>query len=196
MLSAILDRRSIRKYRDTCVDKQIIEEVLHAGSLAPSSKNRQPWRFVVVTGGAKTDMLRAMKRGLEQEKENPLLPESVRYHGGAEYTIKIMEQAPVVIFVVNSLGIDIHRQLNPEERIYENCNAQSICAAMENMTLTATEHGLGSLWICDTYFAYDELNHWLDVDGELIAAMTIGYADEAPLPRPRKKLSDIVEWRG
>ena len=75
-----------------------------------------------------------------------------------------MEQAPVVIFVVNPLGISIHRTLNAEERIYEICNAQSIGAAMENMTLTATELGLGSLWICDTYFAYDELNHWLNAD--------------------------------
>ncbi len=66
---------------------------------------------------------------------------------------------------------------------------------MENMTLTATELGLGSLWICDTYFAYDELNRWLNVDGELIAAMTIGYADETPSARPRKKLEDIVSWR-
>lgn len=66
---------------------------------------------------------------------------------------------------------------------------------MENMTLTATELGLGSLWICDTYFAYDELNRWLNVDGELIAAMTIGYANETPPARPRKKLEDIVQWR-
>lgn len=195
MLSAIVDRRSIRKYRNICIDKQIIEEILLAGSLAPSSKNRQPWRFVVVSGNAKKDMLNVMKEGLEREKKQPLLPESVRYHGGAEYTIRIMEQAPVVILVANSLGIDIHKQLNAEERVYEICNAQSIGAAMENMTLTATEHGLGSLWICDTYFAYDELNRWLDADGELIAAMAIGYADEEPAARPRKALGEIVEWR-
>lgn len=195
MLSAILDRRSIRKYKDICVEKSIIEEILQAGSLAPSSKNRQPWRFAVVTKNAKRNMLKVMREGLEREKENPLLPESIRYSSGAEYTLQIMEQAPIVIFIVNSLGIDIHRALNPEERIYEICNAQSIGAAMENMTLTATEHGLGSLWICDIYFAYEELNRWLDMKGELIAAMTIGYADETPHARPRKKLDEIVEWR-
>ena len=195
MLSVILNRRSIRKYKNICVDKQIIEEILQAGSLAPSSKNRQPWRFLVVAGDAKKDMLRVMREGLLREKEKPLLPESARFYGGAEYTLQIMEQAPVIIFVVNPLGSDIHRVLNPEERIYEICNAQSIGAAMENMALTATEHGLGSLWICDTYFAYAELNHWLNADGELAAAMAIGYADEAPAARPRKKLKDLVEWR-
>ncbi len=195
MLPAIINRRSIRKYKNIPVDRPMIEEILHAGSLAPSSKNRQPWTFVVVMGTAKKTMLEIMEKGLKREKENPLLPESIQYHSGAAYTLQIMEQAPVVIFVVNPLGISIHRTLNAEERIYEICNAQSIGAAMENMTLTATELGLGSLWICDTYFAYDELNHWLNVDGELIAAMTIGYANETPPARPRKKLEDIVSWR-
>lgn len=195
MLPAIINRRSIRKYKNISVDRPMIEEILQAGSLAPSSKNRQPWTFVVVMGTAKKTMLEIMEKGLKREKENPLLPESIQYHSGAAYTLQIMEQAPVVIFVVNPLGISIHRTLNAEERIYEICNAQSIGAAMENMTLTATELGLGSLWICDTYFAYDELNHWLNVDGELIAAMTIGYANETPPARPRKKLEDIVSWR-
>jgi nitroreductase len=48
------------------------------------------------------------------------------------------------------------------------------------MTLTATELGLGSLWICDPYFAYKELCDWLHTDGEFFAAVTIGYVEETP----------------
>ena len=62
------------------------------------------------------------------------------------------------------------------------------------MTLTATELGLGSLWICDTYFAYEELNDWLKQEGELLAALAVGYADEAPKARPRKAREEVVEW--
>jgi len=173
----------------------MIEEILQSGILAPSSKNRQPWKFIVVTGNAKKDMLAAMGKGLMREKEFPLLPESAQYLSSAEYTLKIMEQAPVVIFIINTLGLDIYSSLKPEERIYEICNAQSIGAAIENMALTASELGLGSLWICDTYFAYKELSDWLNVEGELIAAMTVGYAEEDPHARPRNRLEDIVEWR-
>lgn len=72
---------------------------------------------------------------------------------------------------------------------------QSIGAAIENMALTATELGLGSLWICDTFFAQKELNDWMNMEGELIAAMAIGYADEMPSSRSRKNMDDIVEWR-
>ena len=194
MLSVIANRRSIRKYKDIPIEKQVIEEILQAGILAPSSKNRQPWRFTVVTGHSKAAMLKAMKNGLEREKHTPLLPGSQRHLAGAEYTLKIMEQAPAVIFVTNALGLDLNCPASAEDRIYEICNAQSIGAAMENMTLAAAEQGLGSLWICDTYFAYEELNRWLDTEGELIAAMTIGYADEAPPKRPRKSLSEITKW--
>lgn len=66
---------------------------------------------------------------------------------------------------------------------------------MENMSLAAVENGLGSLWICDIYFAYRELCTWLNCGGELAAAFALGYAAEAPMPRVRKNFDDIVEWR-
>ena len=107
-----------------------------------------------------------------------------------------MRQAPVLIFIVNPMGRALHAALTLEERVFELCNAQSVGAAVENMALAATELGLGSLWICDTYFAYDELKAWLGGAGEPFAAMAIGYAAEAPRPRPRRALENIVEWRG
>lgn len=107
MLDAIAARRSIRKFKSTEVPRNIIEEVLRAGTLAPSSKNRQPWQFVVTTGVAKAEALAAMERGLQREAQQPLLPESAQYIAGAHNTLAIMRQAPVVIFVVNPLGLDL-----------------------------------------------------------------------------------------
>ena len=195
MFKAIADRRSIRRYRPDMVPKEMIEKVLEAGILAPSSKNRQPWKFFVTTGRAKEQMLAAMQQGLLREKDSPLLPQSRQYCSGAEQTLKIMCQAPVVILIVNPLGQSPQYPLAWEERVYEICNAQSVGAAVENMVLAATELGLGSLWICDTYFAYPELCGWLDTEGELFAAMALGYADENPHPRPRHRFCDVVEWR-
>ncbi|MEG2596815.1 MAG: nitroreductase family protein, partial [Oscillospiraceae bacterium] len=141
-------------------------------------------------------MLQSMQKGLQKEQtSNSILPESKTLLAGAFHTLKIMEQAPVTIFIVNSLGKNLFDPLNTEDRIYEICNMQSIGAAIQNMTLAATELGLGSLWICDIFFAYKELSDWLNVDGELVAAMAVGYADEQPAARPRKPLSEIVEWR-
>lgn len=195
MLQAIGNRRSIRKYKETAVPDAVIKEIVLAGMSAPSSKNRQPWKFIVTTGMSKKAALDAMQEGLKREKSEPLLPNSAKYLDGAAHTLCVMQQAPAVIFVVNPLGMELSRVLTPEERIYELCNAQSVGAAIENMTLAATELGVGSLWICDTYFAYRELSKWLNTDGELLAALAIGYADEAPPARSRNTMNDIVEWR-
>lgn len=195
MFSAIINRRSIRRYRSDAVPRDALEDILRAASLAPSAKNRQPWRFIVTMGAAKADCLDAMERGLLREQRRPLLPESVAHQSDAWNTLRIMRQAPVVIFVVNPLGLRIGQPLTAEEHVYELCNAQSIGAAMENMALTAQEHGLGSLWIANTFFAQEELRAVLDPAGEPCAAMALGYADETPPPRPRKPLDAIVEWR-
>lgn len=196
MIQTIENRRSIRKYQSRSVSKALIEQVLKAGIMAPSSKNRQPWRFTVVSGNSKIKMLAAMEKGLEREKNGkPLLPESQKHLSGAAYTLEIMRQAPVTILVTNPLGLNISQPATAEERIYEICNAQSVGAALENMTLAATELGLGSLWICDIFFAYEELNRWINGQGTLIAAMTLGYQDERPSMRPRKALDEITQWR-
>lgn len=85
MLDAIAARRSIRKFKTTPVAHEIIEEILRAGSLAPSSKNRQPWKFIVTTGQAKEEVLAVMERGLEREAQQPLLPESAVYSRCVEH---------------------------------------------------------------------------------------------------------------
>jgi nitroreductase len=44
----ILKRRSIRKYLDKEVDKQIVEDLLECAMAAPSACNKQPWEFYVI----------------------------------------------------------------------------------------------------------------------------------------------------
>lgn len=196
MISAIYDRRSIRKFLDKPISQKDMKEIIQSGIKAPSSKNRQPWKYIVIQGNAKEDMLKVFRQGIErEEKDSPLLPQSKQHIASAKYTVDIMEEAPVIVFVVNSLGKSILSELTPEERIYEICNIQSISASIQNMLLAAADKGIGSLWICDIYFAYAELCDWLDSDGQLIAAIAFGYPNEFPKERPRKKLDDVVEWR-
>lgn len=46
---AIITRRNVRTYTDQPIPPQDLDRVLEAGRRAPSSKNTQPWDFVVVT---------------------------------------------------------------------------------------------------------------------------------------------------
>ncbi len=41
----IKNRRSIRKYKNTGISKEIIEDLIDCARLAPSAKNKQPWKF-------------------------------------------------------------------------------------------------------------------------------------------------------
>jgi nitroreductase len=47
-LSIIQKRRSIRKYQKRTVESQIIIQLIEAGLRAPSSRDRNPWEFIVI----------------------------------------------------------------------------------------------------------------------------------------------------
>jgi nitroreductase len=47
-LRCIRTRREIRDYLDKLIPQDCIDEILEAGRLAPSSKNSQPWHFIVI----------------------------------------------------------------------------------------------------------------------------------------------------
>lgn len=146
MISAIYDRRSIRKFIDKPIPQEDITDIIQSGMKALSSKNRQPWKYIVVQGTAKEEMVKAFRRGIEREEnESALLPQSKQHITGAKYTVEVMAEAPTIVFVVNTLGKSILAELTPEERISEICNIQSIGASIQNMLLAATEKGIGSL---------------------------------------------------
>ena len=105
-----------------------------------------------------------------------------------------MKEAPVLIFVMNDLGCRLDPTLSWDERVSGICYAPSIDAAVENRCLTADSLELGSLWICNTYFACPELCHTLKSRCEPICALALGYAAEAPLNRLRKAFADAVKF--
>ncbi len=49
---AVRGNRSVRQFRDEPVSREVIEQIVNAGRLSGSAKNRQPWQFVVVTDRA------------------------------------------------------------------------------------------------------------------------------------------------
>jgi nitroreductase len=183
-LDAIAARRSIRRFRPDPVQRDLIERLLEATCQAPSGKNRQPWRFVVVQGEKRAAMVDVMRVGIEKARHAgvPL--------GSSEATAAVMEQAPVTIFVFNGESV------NYEETDWGGVDVQSIGGAVQTMLLAAMELGLGTLWICDVFYAYDELREWLGREDQMVCAVSIGYADEAPGPRPRRPSAELTDWLG
>lgn len=197
-MNSIEMRRSIRKYTSQPVSRAQIEAVINAARLAPSAKNRQPWKFIVYTNDSpeKAKLLDTMETGLKKEQEtHTLLPKSAFGLPDAMNTLKIMRQAPVVIMVMNTNGHSPYEPITTDARVSEICDSLSIGAAIENMLLCATDLDLGTLWIANTCFAYNDLVNFIKEDGQLIGAVTLGYPAEHPPQRPRKAMEDILEYR-
>jgi nitroreductase len=185
-LDAIAARRSIRKFKDTPIPEEILQTILSAGIQAPSACNRQPWRFVIVQGEKRAEMIRIMRVGIARDKAQG---EDI---GSCEGSAQVMEEAPVTVFIFNPDGVRPWRRHTVHQKFMDVLDIQSIGAAIQNMLLAAQDLGLGSLWICDVFIAYEELCKWLGEKGELIAAVSFGYADESPAARPRKPMSEVV----
>jgi nitroreductase len=186
---AIAGRRSIRRFKDDAVPEEALSSVLVAASRAPSGKNRQPWRFVIVKENKRAEMIRILREGIDRAKARGDQP------GSSEWTAKVMEQAPVTVFVFSPDALRPWLSHSIEQNFTELVDVQSVGAAIQNMLLTAYDLGLGTLWICDVFYAYDELTEWLGEKTGLIAAVSLGYPDESPEPRSRRPLSELVRVR-
>lgn len=187
VMQAISDRRSIRKFEDRPVGRDLIEAVLDAAIKAPSGKNAQPWRFIVLQGSQKNRLVDIMEKRVAAVKQSGFPT------GSAEGSARIMRQAPVLVLVFNPYW-------TPDEvtdrmsRAMDLVAVQSIGAAIQNMMLAATAAGLGSLWICDVLFAEQEIAEFVGLKGGLVAAVSLGYPAESPAPRPRKPRDEVTRW--
>jgi F420 biosynthesis protein FbiB-like protein len=187
-LDVIAARRSIRRFKDTPIPDDALQAILTAATQAPSGKNRQPWRFVVVQGDQRVEMVRIMRQGIAEMKAQG------HDTGSALGSAHIMEQAPVTVFVLNPEGLHPWLTRSIEQMFIDLINIQSIGAAIQNMLLAALDLGLGSLWIGDIHYAYEELRDWLGTESQLIAAVSFGYPDESPPARPRRSADQVTRW--
>lgn len=196
--NSIYTRRSIRKFTNQEVPINLIEDILEAGRAAPSAKNRQPWKFIVFGNENKSELIYSMEQGIiREENGTPLLPKTRNGIPDAKNTLRVMKEAPIIIVVMNtnSRSASPFLSIDSDERVVEICDSLSIGAAIENMLLKAESLGLGTLWIANTFFAYNELMEHLKISGQLVSAIAVGYAGENPVQRPRKEIKEIVEYR-
>lgn len=176
VLQEIIDRRSIRKYKDTEVTRDEIMTLLEAARLAPSGSNQQAWDFIVVTD--KTTQEKIVQ---------------------ADHNQKWMLTAPVMIACI----VDVKKRNGEEHPAFVDENVESFtlkkgirdCSlAIENIMLQATHMGLGT---CYTgWYEQKDMREALNLPEDLYVAgvLTVGVPDEEPAMRPRRELEDIVHF--
>ena len=162
---AIKGRRSIRAYKKQTVSEEVVEKLIDAASWAPSAGNIQPWKFVIARKPA-------AKKELAQAANQAFI-----------------EEASVVIVVCanearSSMGYGVRGKT-----LY--C-IQDTAAATQNILLTAHSLGLGTCWI--GAFNENEAKKAINAPEEIrpVAIIPVGYANEVPMQRRRRPLSQIT----
>lgn len=167
-LSLAKQRFSCRKYLEKVPSDDLISEVLNIVRVAPSAKNLQPWKFIVIN---KNEALAEMK---------------------STYGRSWIESAPIIIAACGN-----HEASWIRDDGKDHCDID-LAIAIDHLTLAATSKGLGTCWICkfDSGRAAELLK--LPVEWEVVALIPIGFPElEADVERHeklRKPLSDIVDY--
>ena len=141
------------------------------------------------------DLLRSRGRTLVVTETIRSADRTVLISADDEAGLRVMREAAAVILITSPIARPLSATMTLDQRVTEICTAQSVGAAIENMCLQATALGIGSLWICDSFFAQAELREEAGGDSELYALLALGYAAEEPAARPRRALSESSEWR-
>lgn len=160
----IKKRSSIRKYKPDEVSEELLNKVLDAAHWAPSGKNGQPWRFVVIRN-----------QELKQKLVDPC-----RKQG-------FIAEAPVLIVIITNEDESYQKQGN-----YMKSWSIDAALAMDHLMLAATLEGLGTCWI--GAFDEKEVKKALNVPDSLrvVGLTPLGYAAAEGRPKTRKNLKDIV----
>lgn len=174
LLKAIRDRRSIRKYKTKPVSDKDLNVILEAARLAPSWKNSQCWRFIVVRD---PDIRRRLT-----ETFSPV------NRGGMA-----LQQAPVAIVVCAESGRSGIKD-GTAETDKGDWFMFDVALAMQNLVLAAWDKGLGTvhLGLFDAKKAAEVLN--VPAGYCVVEITPLGYPDENPESRPRKPFEEIVYY--
>lgn len=128
VLSAILNRRSIRAYESRQIDESALEAILEAGLYAPTAHNQQPWHFTVVQNRELLDLINRETSAEMAKSDNEWVRKT-----GADPNFQVTYNAPTVIFVSGRKDAIAYPV---------DCSA-----AMQNMLLAAHSLGIGSVWL-------------------------------------------------
>jgi nitroreductase len=162
IMPEILQRRSVRSFTADPVEKDQLERILEAGRLAPSAKNRQEWRFIVIQ---KKDVRERMK--------------------DAAFGQEFVAQAPVIIAVCTT-NID-YRMPNGQLSY-----PVDLAFAAAQILLQAVHEGLGTCCVTtfDEQEVKDLLT--VPFSMRVLMMLLIGHAASVPEQSPRKSSKQLT----
>ena len=164
LIEAIKTRRSIRKFTDTAIEKDLLLELVNAGIWAPSAGNMQAWRFIIVTDADKIEKIKNLSPGIFGK--------------------------PKAIIVVSSDFDEATRRSDLQGERFAIIDASM---AAENILLAAHDKGLGACVIGSFHALALQKFLNLPPNIKPILLIILGFPAEAPKP-PKRKSEEVIWW--
>lgn len=162
VMDAIQKRFSVRKFKDYEIEEEKLEQVMEAARLAPSARNLQEWRFVVVRDPEMREALSEAANGQRFVAEAPA----------------VIVGCAVTSEHVMSCGL--------------HCFPIDVSIAMAYITLEAVEQGLGTCWIGAFNSDRVRTLLGIPNDVIVVGLMPIGYPNAEPPAKKRLSLGEIM----
>lgn len=177
LIKGIKKRRSIRKYKPDELKKETIEKIIDVARFAPSWKNSQTTRYIVVTDkSVKNNIAENGTLNFSKNKNN-------------------INSAPALVVLITEDKISgFNPDGTPTTDKGEHWQSFDAGIACEAFCLAAYEYGLGTLIMG----IYDEskISKILNLnDNEKVSALiALGYSGEEPNAPKRKEISEISKF--
>lgn len=198
-------RRSIRKFKQEPLTRDVLAQLINAGITAPSAGNRQLWRFTVVQD---RKLIRQASASVEEQRQNiiqqvqPSLRADFENYSGTFTAFKDAPALLVALYKPVTTFADLLKE-EADQNIKKNLLEidrdsafLSVSLAVQNILLQAVELGIGTCCMTGPLIAQDRLENIFDIPDNWHIAVLIaaGFPDEAPESTSRRPANSIVKW--
>ena len=200
LFDAMHTQRAIRRFTDAPVSDAVIQRILEAAVRAPSGRNTQPWRFIVIRDvETKQKIGDYYRRACEEAGigQEPIPGLSRKVNESVAHLVLHMGDAPVLILVCYEYAT--------EEAVGASTllTGSSIYPAVQNLLLAARALGLGTALTTVHSMFEDEIKTMLGIPANVQTAALIpmGYpsAEErfgGSRRRPVAEVTHLDRWSG
>ncbi len=207
VLAWLRTRRSVRTFDGAPVAREILERLFEAAICAPSSTNRQPWRFAAVTSpDTRAAIVDAVHRRCEEMKAIIRRGHHADDFGSyGDFFWEPLAAAPVIVVpqyrAYPDLIADLIASGGGDPRAFHTAGSMqaelcSTAAAVMNLLNQANAEGLGACWMAGPMVARDEIGALLGIaePWRMLGAIALGWPDTLPGKQPRKPIDKVVTW--
>ena len=179
LIKGIKERRSVRKFQDKKISREVIEEIIETARFAPSWKNTQIVRYIVVD---------------DKEKIAEIASDKCTY--GFTYNIKTLAGAAAIVILTYMEGVSGYEK-DGSFSTQKGDGWQMFDAgiAAQTFCLAAYEKGIGT--VIQGYFDEAEIKKVLEIpeNQKIGAVIPMGYPLDGEIKAPpRKDASELVTF--